>query len=116
MHILTRDGNAYRIAAHIAIPGGNNAAAVAWSAAVLRSGAGGTTVLPDGDGTAGTIAAAEKTSITSGTLLELVDQVDPPPSLAGVALLTWLDQWYAARVAEVQANLQTRLNQYGRTR
>jgi hypothetical protein len=116
VHILERTGNGYRVAVHIPTPAGNNAAAVAWSAALLRSGRGGTTELPDGDGTGGTILAAEKLTITNGTVMELIETIEPPPTLAGAALLTWLDQWYAAKVIEVQNGIQARLNQYGRVR
>jgi hypothetical protein len=116
MHVLARNGNGYLVTAHIPTPAGSNAAAVSWSVAVLRSGIGGTTSLPDGDGTGGTILAAEKTTIAAGTVVEIAETVEPPPALAGAALLTWLDQWYAAKVIEVQAGIQTRLNHYGRTR
>ncbi len=117
IHVLDRQGNGWRVAVHIAVPAGNNAAGLAWATALLRSGNGGTTVLPDGDGTGGTVSAAEKTSVTNGTVLEVLDVAAPPSNATtAVAINAWLDAYHAAKVAEVQARLQTELQQYGRTR
>lgn len=116
LHILTRDGNRYTIALHVAVPAGNNGAAVPWNTAVLGAGLAPPSTLRDGDGTAGTIGAVEKSAIAAGSLVEVLDSVETPAALAGAALLTWLDQYFAARSAEVLAGLQTRLGQWGRVR
>ena len=52
----------FRVAYHVAIPASNNPAGVAWRTAIVnsRDATRPVTVLPDGDGTNGTISAAEK--------------------------------------------------------
>ena len=72
IHILSTDGTEFTAVFHILIPASNNAAGVPWRTVVLRTGGGGQTVLPDGDGTLGTISAAEKAQIVSGAVVELV--------------------------------------------
>lgn len=74
-HALTgiEDGNAYTIVYHIPIPNSNNRVSVNYRTAIINSGIGGKTILPDGDGTGGTISAAEKSSIQSGALYEHVE-------------------------------------------
>lgn len=117
IHVLDRQGAGFRCAVHIAVPAGNNNAGTAWSAALVRSGNGGTTTLPDGDGTGGTVSAAEKTSIAGGTVLEVVDVLVPPDNATTAAAINaWLDAYHAAKVSEVQARLQRELSQYGRVR
>lgn len=116
MHILESSGGLIRIARHVTIPGGNNSAGVAWATAVINSGSGGTTVLRDGDGTAGTIAAAEKTSIQAGSVVELVGDFYLPSGLSGAQILALLDADYTTNSASLLALLQARLQQYGRVR
>jgi hypothetical protein len=117
VHILDRQGGEFRVVFHIAVPAGNNAANVPWQTALVRSGLGGTTTLPDGDGNGGTISAAEKTSIATGAVYEQVGTIDPTQSGGSVANINaWLDQMHAARVSEVQAALSARLQWFGRQR
>jgi hypothetical protein len=119
MHVLTKTGVTYRIVGHVAVPVGNNLAGVSYRLAVVRSKLGGTTVLPDGDGTAGTISAAEKTNIvTDGSLYEIVYDLDVTQggSISGAAILTYMDQDFAARSSEALTFLQGQLVQFGRTR
>lgn len=74
MHILTANNNGqFRVVMHFPVPSGNNSAGVAWVDAVVNSGFGGTTTLPDGDGTGGTVDTApggEKDDIESGAVFE----------------------------------------------
>ena len=77
LHILTRDGDEFNVVAHVPVPNTNNSAGVNWRTALLRSGLGGTTRLPDGDGTGGTISAAEKASITTGAVYEVQTTIKP---------------------------------------
>lgn len=119
MHVLTQYGGKFRIALHIAIPAGNNAAGVPWRTALVRSGLGLATRLPDGDGTAGTISAPEKADVAAGNVLELEDEVDVTRGgtlTSNAQLGAFLDAWYAARSAEVLDRLQAQLAQYGRNR
>jgi len=114
MHILTKNGPEYTIAFHIPVPNTNNLAGVSYRTALVRSGIGGVTSLPDGDGTGGTISAAEKTAImTTGSVFEVVEVVrfDSDEDGTQLALLQ-------AKFAQIQAREQTRLQdvlaQYGR--
>jgi hypothetical protein len=117
VHVLLRTGsNRYRVAVHIAVPAGNNAAGLPWSTVLLTSGLGGTTVLATGNGTGtdGGIATAEKTSITNGTLYEYVTEWDTE-GLTGAALSTLVTAHYNAAVTEQQGLLQALLNRFGTT-
>jgi len=94
---------------HVAIPAGNNPAGVPWRTAVAAHvDALKPSVLPDGDGTAGTISAAEKAQIISGAVLEVVRE-EKGQTTASAANI------YALRSAAILAELQVRYGQYGRT-
>lgn len=117
IHILTTGGRVINALAHIAVPNTNNAAGMNYRAAIVASKIGGTTQLPDGDGTDGTISAAEKTSIQSGALVEV------PLSIQRAALPAtapernaFLDALHAAETTKAQAEWQERLRYYGATR
>lgn len=123
IHILDRQGNGYRVAFHIAVPGTTNSAGLAWSAVLLQSGEGGRTVLADGNGSGadGGIATAEKASIAAGTVLEAVDTVAVPNGPTGQAMTTaqlnaWLDALFAVKTADAQARIAVVYAQYGRVR
>lgn len=111
-HALAANNEVLRYALHVPIPNANNSAGLNWRTALLRSGAGGTTVLPDGDGTGGTISAAEKASIQSGAIYEHQGEVAlelVPPA----GQLAFLDALIAAETARVQAAIQSRLKWFG---
>lgn len=120
LHILLRDpaGSDIAAVAHVAVPVGTNSAGVSWQTAVVRSGKGGTTVLPDGDGTAGTIAAAEKASIVAGSLIEVPLTLRPQSILTGgqTAINAYLDAQFSAVSTDALARLQIQLQFYGATR
>jgi hypothetical protein len=117
VHVLERGGATYRMAFHIPIPAGNNSAGLAWSAVLLKSGLGGTTVLVDGNGTGtdGGISTTEKAAIAAGTVFEVVDQVDTG-GLSGAPLAAFIDARFAARTTEAQARLSAQLAWWGQTR
>lgn len=79
-HVLDRNGQEVNVAVHVLTPAGNNAAGIPWATAVKNSGKYGTTILLDGDGTAGTIDAAEKAQIVSGDVIEVIIQLRPQTS------------------------------------
>ena len=119
IHVLERSGAQHRIVLHIAVPAANNGAGVSIRSASVNSKIGGTTILSDGDGTAGTISAAEKTNVTTGAVLELVRSLDLTQGgtlTTGGQIAAFLDDYYAAVSAEVLADLQFKLAQFGRTR
>jgi hypothetical protein len=114
-HILEQTApGRFRVVYHVAIPATNNAPGVPWrtimAAQVAASVAAGNaaSVLPDGDGTNGTISAAEKAQIVSGALYEAVRE-EKGQSLAAFAGM------FTQRSAEILTALQVRFQQYGRT-
>lgn len=112
----TPDGNAFTIVFHIPIPGaGNNRAGVQWRTALINSGLGGKTTLPDGDGSGGTISAAEKASIGSGAIFEHVEQFATNPPEAAATLQARIDARFTALTAAIQASLQAQLTYFGYT-
>ena len=119
IHVLDRgvDGK-FHVAYHFNTPAGNNSATVSWATALINSGIGGKTVLPDGDGTKGTISSTEKASIVSGTVLEVVVSVDVTDGGANTTvsqMTTYLNANYAVVQTAVQADLQRRLAWFGGT-
>ena len=100
----------FRVVYHVAIPATNNAAGVAWRTAIVnsRDATRPVSVLPDGDGTGGTISAAEKAQLTSGAVYEVVRE-EKGQTLAAFAAM------FTQRSAEILAALQARYAQYGRT-
>lgn len=116
VHVLATDGGLTRVVFHIDVPAGNNGAGVAWTAVIVNSGMGGTTRLPDGAGTGGTISAAEKTAIQAGTVYEVEERVSIPLGLNTAQANAFLDALHAAKVTEVQAQITARLNLFGFTR
>jgi hypothetical protein len=117
-HVLTgsADGNSFTLVYHVPVPGtGTNRAGVQWRPALLNSGLGGKTVLPDGDGTGGTVSAAEKASIAAGALFEVVEALATNPGETAAALQARVDAYFAALTSRVQAELQARLAYFGYT-
>jgi len=98
----------FRVVYHVSIPAGNNAAGVPWRTCVAANVGVSPSVLPDGDGTNGTISAAEKAQIMSGAVAEVIRD-EKGQSLAAFAGM------FAQRSAEILAALQARFQQYGRT-
>jgi hypothetical protein len=92
----TSDGNSFRIVFHLPIPSALNRANVNYRTAVVNSGQGGKTALPDGDGTGGTISAAEKASIVAGALYEHVEDFPTSPGETATALQARIDARFTA--------------------
>lgn len=107
-HILEQTGpGRFRVVYHVAIPATNNGAGVPWRTCVAANVGTIVSVLPDGDGTNGTIAAAEKAQIISGAVYEVVRE-EKGQTLAAFAGM------FTQRSAEILAALQARFSQYGR--
>lgn len=112
IHVLAMDGSEFTAAFHLAIPNSNNTAGVNWRTVVLRNGYG-TTILPDGDGTLGTISAAEKSDIQSGAVVEIVETVKPAGGFPNGAAL---DAAHEAIRTRFLADFQAHYARYGTTR
>lgn len=118
VHVLAGSAGIVRLVCHIPIPAGNNQAnpPISYATAALRAKEAGTTTLPDGDGNGGTISAAEKTSITNGTVVEKAVDFDLGndwEGLTGPQRLARLDAKYAQVVADEQARLTKTLRYTG---
>lgn len=111
MHVLTIDGAEVTLVMHYAIPASNNAAGVPYRVIMARFF--GTTQLPDGDGSAGTITAAERAQIVAGEMVEAVATLklgDSNPSGAQ------LDAFHTAQRSAFLAEIQAKYLCYGFTR
>lgn len=120
-HALTgdKDGNSYSVAFHIPIPTpANNRVGISYRTALVNSGLGGKTTLPDGDGTGGTISASEKTSIAAGAVYEKVETFTTNPNETLAQLGARVDARYTA-LADVNGTfiggLKNQLSYYGGT-
>lgn len=123
IHVLTQDGSNYSFLFHVAVPGGVNASGIAWSTVLVnhaklggRTGLG--SVLPAGDGTAGTVSAAELAAIVAGTILEVPYTWNPQADfeqLSGPNQQAAVDLVYA-QVTQARLNdLAHQLNRFGLT-
>ncbi len=115
MHILdANDDGEFRVVMHFDVPGGNNQAGVAFSTILVNAGRN-TTVLPDGNGNAGTINSAEKTSILNGTIREHIAAF--PVQSDGTTITKTraaLREFYASEKERTNAGLQRQLRWFGR--
>lgn len=96
---------------HVSIPNTLNARGVNYRTALVNSGRAVASILPAGDGTAGTIAAAEAASLASGALVEVVNDIKRAPTSNAD-----IDALFAKVRDETQAGLQETLANFGYTR
>jgi hypothetical protein len=77
---------------------------------------GGTTRLPDGDGTEGTISTGEKTQIVAGELYEylITTEIDGQ-GVDNAGRIAAMRAMYTAEASRVTADIQRRLKFYGYT-
>ena len=111
VHVLTIDGNEVSVVMHFNIPNTNNAASVNWRTIAARFF--GTTTLPDGDGTAGTISTAEKASVVAGSIVE---QTQTFKLGTNSPTGPQIDAAFSAAQTQWLADFQARYNRYGFTR
>lgn len=121
MHVLGSAPGGYTIICHFAIPATSNDAGLAHRTAYVRRVGTLTTVLPDGDGTLGTISSAEKTSLTQTTpTLAEVPKIFQIPSdwdaLSGANKNARLDAWFTVAQTEWQNSQADVLRYWGYTR
>lgn len=122
VHVLNKgsDGE-HRLVCHFAVPAGNNSVPVAaggtvtWQEA-LKASLGGSpaSVLPDGDGTKGTISAGELANVASGAVLERqysfpVDSGGTTDALREASILAF----YAKKKTQVTAEIAAQLGYFG---
>ena len=99
--------NHYRVAAHIAVPGGNNAAGKPWADVAVEY---------QSDGTASAVPyllPAVQADLDAGTKYEFVMDIEVDAELTGPAKLTAFEAALTAQVAVETADLQARLQYWG---
>lgn len=119
-HVRTGDGNgnSYQVVFHLPVPSVLNRVSVNYQTALINSGLGGKTILPDGDGTSGTISAAEKASIQAGSIYEHTETYLTNPGNALATDKAALDARYSTlsnTSGPVLGPLQKQLTYYGAT-
>jgi hypothetical protein len=112
-HFISMDGLEFTAVFHIPTPVGNNTSGVPWSTIALRFGGGAVSSLPDGDGTLGTISAAEKASLANGSLIELTKVIRWNSAFPTGPQA---DAIFATVSSAFLADMQTRYARYGATR
>jgi len=121
MHVRGRSPRGYSVVCHFAIANTNNDVGLNYRTAYARSKGTLATVLPDGDGTLGTISSAEKTSVTQAApaLAEALLEFQIPDdwgALNGAQKNARLDDWYAVASAEWVSGNAALLQFWGYTR
>jgi hypothetical protein len=111
VHVLTQQGGRIRMVFHVPIPNTNNPRGINYRTALVNAGLAHASVLPSGDGTAGTIAAAEVASLAGGALVEEVRDVKRAPTSNAE-----IDALFTKVSAEMQSALQAALTDFGFTR
>ena len=116
IHALTMDNKGQlTVVLHLPIPVENNAAGFPLRTALINSGIGGKTVLTAGDGTIGTISAAELTSIQAGAIYEVT--VNPQLDSANNAgRISYIDNLFTKCSADELAKLRILLKFFGWSR
>jgi hypothetical protein len=102
---------------HVVTPAGNNSAAISWVTAYKNAFAP-ASQLTAGDGTGGTISAAELAAVQAGTVLEIPATFTTSVSFegeSGAAQLAELDALYSAVTTARLAELQRMLQHFGQT-
>lgn len=110
-----KDGNSYEVAYLIPIPSATNRVGVNYRTAIINSGLGGKTILPDGDGTGGTISSTDKTLITTGAAYEVVERFATNPGQTLTQLTNAVNARFTALTTSVQAALVNQLAYFGGT-
>ena len=117
IHILaeTRKG-AWRVVMHFAVPNATSPVGMSYRTALLTSGLGGSTQLPDGDGSAGTISATEKAQIEAGEVAEVaVEFLVESGGATTASVRDFLRQSYATKKNEYLGEMQRKLKYFGHT-
>lgn len=116
MHVIDGDVNGkVKVVMHFDFPDTLNAAGVSYRTALVRAAMASVSVLPDGDGTGGTIDAVEKASLAAGAIIEHIEAFEVETAGVTVALIrAALRSRYARESTRVVAELQKRLRYYGR--
>ena len=99
---------------HFDVPDVNNAVGVNFRTVLVNSGLASISVLPAGDGTEGTISAAEVTLLSTGAVFEHVTLLNlSGPGATAASRVALLQERYTAINAEIIARVQAQLNFFG---
>lgn len=123
-HVLEIVNGIAQVVMHFPVPTGNNAVGITLPAALVKSkglddkraAIVPQSILPDGDGTGGTIDAVEKAAIADGTLSERLVRVEIEEGRDTEAKVQRaLRKFYGREQTEFQAELSRELKWYGMT-
>lgn len=115
IHILTgsNGGTSWQVVMHFPVPDVTNAVAVNYRTALVNSGIGGSTNLTEGTGP-GEIAAAEKTQVEAGELLEYRCRFNIEGNGVEVAVVqAMLRAHYTREQGRVIGDVQAQLKYFG---
>lgn len=115
MHVIDGDGRgSWKVVMHFAVPDADNDVGVNYRIALVNSGLKSTSVLPDGDGTGGSISTDEKNDLAAGILYEHVVSLRLDGSgTTNASRVANLKKLYAAAETEVINKLQKQLKLFG---
>ena len=114
MHLTTNGGGTWKVVMHFGVPDVANAVSVNYRTALVNSGLASVSVLPDGDGTAGTISATEKADLAAGIVYEHVANLDlDGTGTTNASRVALLKERYAAIETKVVADLKSKLKFFG---
>ncbi len=118
MHVIDGDGqSSWKVVMHFDIPDIDNDVSVNYRTALANSGivdSVSPSVLPDGDGTVGSISAAEKTVLTDGVKYEHVVSINlDGTGTTNASRIANLKSVYASTETQVINSLKRRLKLFG---
>lgn len=118
MHVIDGDGqSSWKVVMHFDIPDIDNDVSVNYRTALANSGivdSVSPSVLPDGDGTVGSISAAEKTDLTDGVKYEHVVSINlDGTGTTNASRIANLKSVYASTETQVINSLKRRLKLFG---
>lgn len=115
-HCLERRGATWKLIYHYPINTATNGSGVTYRTAIVNSGLGGTTAMTAGDGSNGTISSAEKSSVESGAVLELVRYLDITQGgniTVAADIATYIDADWTANAVTDAAQIIANLTAFG---
>ncbi len=115
MHIIDGDGKkSWRVVMHFDVPDINNDIGISYRTALVTSGLARLSILPDGDGSGGTIDADEKAALAAGTVYEHVVAANlDGTGTTNASRIASLKALYSAAETETVNNLKRRLKLFG---
>lgn len=115
MHVISGDGKRqWRVVMHFDVPSVSNDIGISYQTALVTSGLASVSILPDGDGSGGTIGATEKSALATGTVYEHVVNLNlDGTGTTTASRIANLKNRYAALETETINRLKRQLKLFG---